>query len=75
MCALDTTDRLSTIQVPAMVIATPDDPGAPREVSEKMARLIPDCQLHWLEPAQHLASLEHPERFNTLMRNFLLGLA
>jgi pimeloyl-ACP methyl ester carboxylesterase len=40
-----------------------------------MARLIPDCQLHWLEPAQHLASLEHPERFNTLMRNFLLGLA
>ena len=75
MCALDTTDRLSTIQVPAMVIATPDDPGAPREVSEKMARLIPDCQLHWLEPGQHLASLEHPERFNTLMRNFLLGLA
>lgn len=71
MCMLDTTSRLSDIRVPSMVVATPDDPGAPREVSEKMARLIPDCELHWLEPAQHLSSLEHPERFNTLMQNFL----
>ncbi|MCH9672989.1 MAG: alpha/beta fold hydrolase [Gammaproteobacteria bacterium] len=71
MCALDTTERLCTINAPAMVIATPDDPGAPREVSEKMARNIPDCALHWLEPAQHLSSLEHPERFNALVSEFL----
>jgi len=71
MCMLDTTERLKNIKVPSMVIATPDDPGAPREVSEKMARLIPDCELHWLEPARHLSSLEHPERFNDLVRAFL----
>lgn len=71
MCMLHTTPRLNEINVPAMVVATPDDPGAPREVSEKMARLIPDCELHWLEPAQHLSSLEHPARFNALMRQFL----
>jgi len=71
MCMLHTTPRLREISVPSMVIATPNDPGAPRKVSEKMAQLIPDCELHWLEPAQHLSSLEHPERFNALMRNFL----
>ena len=74
MCALDTTDRLSSIDVPALVVATPDDPGAPREVSEKMARLIPNCELKWLEPAQHLASLEHPARFNQLIKEFLTAL-
>jgi 3-oxoadipate enol-lactonase len=71
MCGLDTTKHLAEITVPGMVVATPDDPGASREVSEKMARLIPDCELHWLEPARHLASLEHPERFNELLRSFL----
>ena len=71
MCMLDTTARLGTIKVPALVVATPDDPGAPREVSEKMARLIPNCALEWLEPARHLSSLEHPQRFNAIMRNFL----
>ena len=74
MCALDTTDRLSSIDVPALVVATPDDPGAPREVSEKMARLIPNCELKWLEPAQHLASLEHPALFNQLIEEFLTAL-
>jgi len=36
-----------------------------------MAALIPQCELQWLEPAQHLSSLEHPERFNTIVRRFL----
>ncbi len=71
MCMLDTTARLPSITVPTLLIATPDDPGAPREVSEKMAALIPQCELQWLEPAQHLSSLEHPERFNTMVRRFL----
>ena len=70
MCGLDTSTQLASIKVPAMVIATPDDPGAPRVVSEKMAREL-DAKLHWLEPAQHLASLEHPERFNALVKDFL----
>ena len=55
----------------SLVVAAPEDPGAPREVSEKMAALIPDAELHWLEPARHLSSLEHPERFNAIVRGFL----
>ena len=70
MCGLETSTHLASINVPAMVIATPDDPGAPRELSERMAREL-GGELHWLEPAQHLASLEHPERFNQLVADFL----
>ncbi len=71
MRQLDTTDRLPEILAPTLVIGTPNDPGAPREVTEKMARLIPYASLEWLEPAEHLASLEHPERFNALVKAFL----
>ena len=71
MCHLHTTDRLARIAAPTLVIGTPEDPGAPREVTEKMARLIPAAELEWLTPARHLSSLEHPERFNALVRTFL----
>ena len=71
MCHLHTTPRLPRIAAPTLVIGTPEDPGAPREVTEKMARLIPNAELEWLTPARHLASLEHPERFNALVRTFL----
>ena len=70
MCGLHTTPRLPEIQVPTIVIATPDDPGVPTATSELMARTL-GAPLHWLEPARHLASLEHVERFNALMRDFL----
>ena len=70
MCGLYTTPRLLEIQVPTIVIATPDDPGVPTATSELMARTL-GAPLHWLEPAHHLASLEHVERFNKLMRDFL----
>ena len=75
MCALDTESRLGQIAVPALVVASPDDPGVPRDVSERMARLIPGCGLHWIAPSRHLASLEQPEQFNRLMRRHVVHLA
>ena len=71
MCGLDTTARLPEISVPTLVIGTPNDPGVPRAITELMAAQIPDARLTWLEPAQHLASLEHPDRFNDLVSAFL----
>ena len=74
MRGLNTTSRLSEIEAPAIVIATPDDPGVPTETSRKMAKTL-EASLHWLEPAQHLASLEHVDRFNGLIRDFLADAA
>lgn len=71
MCELATTPRLPEIQAPTLVIGTPEDPGARKEVTEAMARLIPNARLEWLTPARHLSSLEHPERFNALVSAFL----
>lgn len=71
MCELDTVDCLTAITVPTLVVAAPDDPGVPREVSEILADRIPDASLHWLQPARHLASLEHPDVFNKLLRAHL----
>ncbi len=71
MCRLDTAPRLPRIAAPTLVIGSPEDPGVPQETTEKMAWLIPDAELVWLAPARHLASLEHPERFNALVRDFL----
>ena len=71
MCGLNTMSRLPQINVPAIVIATPDDPGVSTETSKMMAEAL-GAPLHWLKPAQHLASLEHVESFNELMRQFLV---
>ncbi len=71
MCELDTLDRLRQISVPTLVVAAPEDPGVPREVSESLAAQIPNSSLEWLHPAKHLASLEHVEMFNGLLRAHL----
>jgi 3-oxoadipate enol-lactonase len=71
MCGLDTTEGLASLTMPGIVIATKDDPGVPTASSEKMARQL-GVTPHWIGPARHLATLEHPETFNELIRRFLL---
>lgn len=71
MCMLGTTARLPEIQAPTLVIGAPEDPGAPKEITELMAARIPNARLEWLHPARHLSSLEHPEKFDRLVRAFL----
>jgi len=72
MCGLDTTEGLASLAIPSIVIATKDDPGVPTASSEKMARRL-GVKPHWIGPARHLATLEHPETFNELIRRFLLN--
>lgn len=67
-----TTPRLPEIDRPALVVGAEKDPGAPKAMTERMAELLPQGRLVWLEPSMHLASLEHPERFNHLIRDFLI---
>lgn len=73
MTGLNTTEGLAALDMPSCVIATKDDPGVPTSASERMATQL-GLSPHWIGPARHLATLEHPETFNTLIREFLLGL-
>lgn len=69
----DTTrvEDLKRIAIPTLIVASPDDPGVPRETSEQMHAAIAGSEFHWLSPALHLATLEHGERFNRIMVDFL----
>lgn len=71
MCDVNTTKRLHKIDVPTLVVATPDDPGAPTEISKTIANEISKAELFWLQPARHLSSLENPNEFNERVRVFL----
>lgn len=71
MRGLNTTSRLSAITQPVIIFASPDDPGVPIAMSESMARRIPNATLHWLAPSRHLATLEHPQKFNQFFVEFL----
>lgn len=71
LARVHTTPRLLEISCPALVVGAENDPGAPKAMTERMAELLPQGRLVWLEPSMHLASLEHPERFNRLIRDFL----
>ena len=71
MCELDTLRQLNQIRIPTLVVAAPDDPGVPRDVSERLADSIPNASLEWLHPARHLATLEHVETFNHMFQTHL----
>lgn len=73
MCELETLYKLTQITAPTLVVAAPEDPGVPRDVSELLADSIPNASLHWLHPARHLASLEHVKTFNDLLRTHLIA--
>ena len=64
-------DNLKNLTMPTLIVASPDDPGVPCEASEHMRDAIPKAEFHWLSPARHLATLEHPERFNRILVDFL----
>lgn len=68
---LNRVDDLKRITAPTLIVASPDDPGVPRDVSELMRDEIPGAEFYWLSPSKHLATLEHPERFNRMLVDFL----
>ena len=63
--------RIEEIQIPTLIVASPDDPGIPRHASQLLHDMICGSQIEWLSPAHHLATLEHPTAFNAILGKFL----
>jgi len=63
--------RISDIKIPTLIVASPNDPGIPQKASELLHERIVSSKLEWLSSAHHLATLEHPEAFNTILSRFL----
>jgi len=63
----DSTQDLTGIDVPTLVITSTGDTLIPPHVSSEMAERIPRAELAVIEGAGHLSNLEAPEEFNGLL--------
>ena len=67
-------DRLSTINIPTLIMVGEDDPGTPISASEAIHQRIPNSKLVIIKSARHLSNVEQPEVFNTNILTFLMSL-
>ncbi len=67
----DFRDRLSDIQLPALVVVGEHDAISPVEEMRAIAAAIPSAELAVIPAAGHMSPLENPEAFNTALEQFL----
>ena len=68
---LDFSARLGEVTHPTLVIAGGADAGTPPSMSEAMVAKLPNARLEIIPGAAHLSSAEAPERFASLVLDFL----
>ncbi len=66
----DTTETLTKINVPTLILVGKNDQLTPPAAAQGMANRIRDAQIHILPDAAHMSNLENPEEFNSYLRNF-----
>jgi pimeloyl-ACP methyl ester carboxylesterase len=64
-------ERLTEVHVPVLVLAGELDQPAMLEMARVMADGMPNARLVTIPGASHLPSLERPETFNAILREFL----
>lgn len=63
--------RLSDIRVPALFIVGEHDTSAARAQAEHLASAVGEARLHVFADAAHVPSIEHPDRFLVVLRDWL----
>ena len=63
--------RLASISVPTLVVCGVEDKALPPRHSEAIAAGIPGAELHLVQDAGHLSTLEQPDVVTGLMMDFL----
>jgi pimeloyl-ACP methyl ester carboxylesterase len=71
----DSTELLSDLHMPVLIIHGKDDQVIPPSEAEAMNKAIPQSTAHIIEKAGHLPNLEQTEEFNTIITKFLAKLA
>jgi pimeloyl-ACP methyl ester carboxylesterase len=67
----DTTEFLSTIRVPTLIIVGEHDTLTPVSASEDMHARILNSEIHVISRSAHMSNLENPDEFNRHLINFL----
>jgi pimeloyl-ACP methyl ester carboxylesterase len=63
---------LPKMNTPTCIIWGKNDSVTPPEVAEEFNELLPDANLFWIDKCGHAAMMEHPDKFNDLVYNWLL---
>ena len=71
IAALDLTDPIGAIKLPALVIVGEDDPGTPVAAARVIHERIKGSELVVLKSASHLSNLEQPDAFSHALIDFL----
>jgi len=69
----DRCDRLSEITMPTLVICGAKDVMTPLASSEQLRNSIANSRLEVIPEGSHMVMIEQPERFNEVLRIFLLS--
>ena len=67
----DSTELLSTIRCPALIVVGEEDGLTPPALSEEMHRAVAGSELIAIPAAGHLSSFEQPAAFNAALAGFL----
>lgn len=65
------TDRLHSIAAQTLIIWGKQDPMVPVSHAHKAAQLIPNTRLEIFDQCGHWSSIEHPQKFNQIVLEFL----
>jgi pimeloyl-ACP methyl ester carboxylesterase len=65
------TDELHRLAMPTLLVWGRDDVITPPGVADEFKARLPQAELHFIDQCGHAPMIEHPERFNELMLNFL----
>jgi len=67
----ETTENLSKINIPTLVICGNEDKLSPLTVMKPMSEKIPSSKFVLLEDAGHMTPIENPQTFNVVIKDFL----
>ncbi len=67
----DASDALPSIRCPVLIVAGDRDPMTPRDLSDRMARMIPGADLLIVPGGTHYVPIEYPELMNLRLEKFL----
>lgn len=64
---------LPKMSTPTCIIWGKQDTVTPPNVAEDFNKLLPDSNLYWIDKCGHAAMMEHPNKFNELLYNWLIS--
>jgi len=63
-------DSISSIRCPTLVMTGENDPGNSPEMTQRIAKLIPDARAEIIKGLRHMGLVENPEAFNSRLTSF-----